>query len=128
MASSRQSWALTNRRSIPEGIARPPGLLGLGRRIAPGGRPVLSPGVAGGKPGLVWDLGIVLLVPLVPIDGLVVMRSAPIKGVARNIKPHAIKPMEVSFISSSWFVRPGRFNVCGRPGFLAIPGRLLSGL
>jgi hypothetical protein len=83
---------------------------------------VLSPGVAGGKPGFVWDLGIVLLVPLVPVDWLVVMRSAPIKGVARNIKPHAIKPMEVSFISSSWFARPGRFNVCGRPGFLAIPG------
>jgi hypothetical protein len=45
-----------------------PGFAGAWSRIAPGGRPVLSPGVAGGKPGFVWDLGIVLLVPLVPVD------------------------------------------------------------
>jgi hypothetical protein len=60
---------------------------------------VLSPGVAAGKPGFVCDLGIVLLVP---VDGLVVMRSAPIRGVATSSKPLAIKPMEVSFMWSSW--------------------------
>jgi hypothetical protein len=63
----------------------------------PRARPVLSSGVAGGKPGLVWKFGVV---PPIPVDGLLVRGAAPAVE-ATSIKPLAIKLMEVSFIWSS---------------------------
>ena len=62
---------------------------------------MLSSGVAGGKPGLVWKFGVV---PPIPVDGLFVRGAAPAVE-ATSIKPLAIKPMEVSFIWSPGVVR-----------------------
>lgn len=81
----------------------------LGSRIVPGGSPVLSPGVAGGRPRFV---------PLPAADGLVVdgtlvIVSAPQAGIATSVNPAATKPIVVSFILGllGQFAQGGSTNV-----------------
>jgi hypothetical protein len=73
--------------------------------IVPRARPVLSSGVAGGKPGFVGIVcvkpgfvGIVCVAPPIPFVGAVVMELAAMTHVPDNINPTTVKPIEVSFI------------------------------
>ena len=59
---------------------------------------------------MVWKFGVV---PPIPVDGLLVRGAAPAVE-ATSIKPHATKPMEVSFIGPPSGVQP----LEGQMGFL----------
>jgi hypothetical protein len=93
---------------LPEVSGRFPkvsGKIGLCGESVPKARPVLSSGVAGGKPGFT---GIVCVAPPIPFVGAVVMELAAMTHVPDNINPTTVKPMEVSFI---WYFLKASFFI-----------------